>query len=80
MSCNLTSVDQGGVDPRLASTLTKSNGSYTPVLLLLATSPAIDRGYGPGCPAKDQRNIVRPIDGDGDGRATCDAGAVEYKP
>jgi large repetitive protein len=80
MSCNLTSVDQSGVDPRLASTLAKSNGSYTPVLLLLAASPAVDRGTGPGCPAKDQRNIIRPIDGDGDGRATCDAGAVEYKP
>jgi hypothetical protein len=72
--------DQSGVNPRLASTLAKSNGSYTPVLLLLDGSPAIDRGTGPGCPAKDQRNIVRPIDGDGGGRATCDVGAVEYKP
>ena len=72
--------EQSGVNPGLASTLAKSNGSYTPVLLLLAGSAAIDRGYGPGCPAKDQRNIVRPIDGDRDGRATCDVGAVEYKP
>jgi hypothetical protein len=72
--------EQSGVSPRLASTLATSNGSYTPVLLLLAGSPAIDRGFGLGCPSKDQRNVDRPLDGDGDGRAICDVGAVERRP
>jgi hypothetical protein len=30
-----------------------------------------------GCPAVDQRGLLRPRDGDGDGHARCDRGAVE---
>jgi hypothetical protein len=72
--------DQNGVDPRLARRLRRSHGSYTPVLALLARSPALDRGVGPGCPGNDQRGIARPIDSDRDGDATCDIGAFEYQP
>jgi len=40
-------------------------------------SAAIDRGTDQGCPATDQRGASRPVDGDGDGVARCDAGALE---
>jgi hypothetical protein len=80
-SCQLDSAkDQSGVNPQLAKVLRRSRRSYTPVLALLARSPAIDLGAGPGCPGTDQRGIPRPLDGDRDGQATCDAGAFEYKP
>ncbi len=39
-------------------------------------SPAIDAAVGP-CTGKDQRGISRPRDGDGDGVAVCDLGAIE---
>jgi large repetitive protein len=72
--------DQVEANPKLAWKLAKSGGGYTPMLALLAGSPAIDHGFGPGCPAVDQRVIHRPVDGDLDGRKDCDAGAFEYKP
>lgn len=41
-------------------------------------SPVIDAGAeGASCPSVDQRNFPRPFDGDGDGVAVCDIGAVE---
>ncbi len=39
---------------------------------LLIGSPAIDTGTNTGCPATDQRGVVRPIN------STCDIGAYEY--
>ena len=69
-----------GLDPGLASRLRRSQGSFTPVLALLAGSPAIDHGVGRSCPGRDQRGIRRPVDGDQDGRKLCDAGAFEYRP
>ncbi|MDQ5840588.1 MAG: PKD domain-containing protein, partial [Chloroflexota bacterium] len=50
---------------------------------LPAGSEAIDLGTGtspPVCPAKDQVGRSRPIDGNGDGVARCDTGAMEYDP
>ena len=40
-------------------------------------SPAIDAGSNALCQAVNQRGAARPVDGDGDGTATCDMGAVE---
>ncbi len=47
---------------------------------LLPGSPAIDAGVAADCPTTDQRGRPRPIDGNGDGEATCDAGAYEFNP
>ncbi|MDA0171481.1 hypothetical protein OJ998_20440 [Solirubrobacter taibaiensis] len=62
-----------GVDPRLGPLA--DNGGLTRTHAPLPGSPAIDRGTG--CGAADQRGVARPLDGDGDGAAQCDAGAVE---
>jgi hypothetical protein len=46
---------------------------------LAAGHPAIDHVADGGCgtPSTDQLGTSRPVDGDGDGYATCDAGAIE---
>lgn len=46
---------------------------------LLPGSAAIDSGDNTACPAADQRGIVRPFDGDGNGTAVCDRGAFEAR-
>jgi len=60
------------------------NGGKTLSYALEPTSPAIDAGLNSGtlgsCPAFDQRGEIRPQDGDGNGSAICDAGAVEIVP
>lgn len=43
----------------------------------LPGSIAVDTGLDAGCPATDQRGQARPFDGNSDGPATCDIGAVE---
>jgi hypothetical protein len=70
------------IDPLFASLAT--NGGPTPTHLLRPGSPAIDTAspLPPGsepaaCTGRDQRGVVRPADGDGDGTATSDRGAVE---
>ncbi|MCP4546838.1 MAG: hypothetical protein GY835_10285 [bacterium] len=57
-----------------------SNGGLTMTHALLPGSPAIDAGVPTDCPTIDQRGRPRPIDGNGDGAATCDAGAYEFNP
>ena len=47
---------------------------------LLAGSPAIDAADPTACPATDQRQLARPIDGNADGVRSCDIGAVEFHP
>lgn len=64
--------DQLGVDPELAPLA--DNGGFTRTHAPGAA--AIDHG-GATCPGEDQRGLPRPVDGDGDGTAICDAGAVE---
>ncbi|MBI2571325.1 MAG: hypothetical protein HYV63_30330 [Candidatus Schekmanbacteria bacterium] len=77
-----TDGDQTGVDAELD--ILADNGGSTRTHALLPGSPAIDGGNAGGCVTAeaapiltDQRGFGRPADGDGDGRADCDAGAFE---
>ncbi len=56
------------------------NGGATETHALLAGSPAIDAGDNAACATTDQRGTARPVDGDVDGTATCDLGAIEFAP
>ncbi|MCC6847117.1 MAG: hypothetical protein IT294_01350 [Deltaproteobacteria bacterium] len=74
--------DRRGLDPLLGPLA--DNGGPTATHLPAAGSPAIDAGDPAGCSdengtplASDQRGAPRPVDGDGDGDARCDGGAVE---
>jgi hypothetical protein len=62
-------------DPGLAPLA--DNGGATRTRMPLASSPLRDAGDDANCPALDQRRQDRPQDGDGDGVAHCDIGAVE---
>ena len=61
-------------DPLLGALAPFGIGGYFP---LLADSVAIDAGDNGVCPVADQRGLVRPQDGDGNGSASCDLGAFE---
>jgi len=65
-------------DPKLLP-LT-DNGGFTLTHALVKGSPAIDTGTDEFCPKTDQRDVERPIDGDGDGDPVCDMGAYEFDP
>jgi len=69
--------DQNSTNPNLGPLA--NNGGATLTHLPLPGSPAIDRGSNTGCPATDQRAATRPQDGDGNGTAVCDIGAVEVQ-
>jgi hypothetical protein len=56
------------------------NGGYVPTLDITAGSPAIDNGSFTLCPTFDARGVARPYDGDVNGVAICDVGAVEFRP
>ena len=70
--------DVEGVDPLLGPI--GDNGGATRTHLPLPGSPLIDGVLAPVCPATDQRGVARPQDGDDDGIAHCDIGAVEVAP
>lgn len=72
------------IDPALTHTNLihplADNGGPTPTHALRPASLALDAGIGV-CSSYDQRAVVRPLDGDGDGVALCDLGAFEgYLP
>jgi len=75
-SCGLVGMgDVQNTDPLLGALADDGDGTYSHALL--PGSPAIDAV--PSCPppADDQRGVARPIDGDMNGSAECDAGAFE---
>ncbi len=53
------------------------NGGPLRTHALISSSDAIDAGHPNRCQPTDQRGAVRPQDGDEDGSAVCDIGAVE---
>lgn len=65
-------------DPMLGPLQDNGDGILTHALL--PGSPAIDAADAAACPPTDQRGIARPLDGNGDGFAVCDLGAVEAPP
>ena len=75
-TCGLGTGDTTGVtNPRLGALA--ANGGPTLSQALLAGSPAIDAALTGPCLATDQRGETRPVDGDGNRQADCDAGAFE---
>jgi hypothetical protein len=65
------------VNPKLGTLA--DNGGFTLTYSLPPGSPAIDTGSPLICPPMDQRDMLRPIDGDSNGSAICDMGAFEYQ-
>jgi hypothetical protein len=68
----------------LSETLTAelaNNNGPTPTRALVAGSPAIDAVNDDTCPppAKDQRGVTRPQDGNNDAVAICDIGSSERR-
>ncbi len=58
--------------------LTQTHGPRTASLVIDAASPRVPGSDPAACEAVDQRDVLRPIDGDGDAVARGDRGAVEW--
>jgi CSLREA domain-containing protein len=79
-TCNLSTLkgSMPDTDPLLGPL--QDNGGSTWTHAPLIGSPVVDSAEPGACPAADQRNAPRPVDGDGDGDAVCDIGSVELVP
>ncbi|MHA7839682.1 MAG: choice-of-anchor Q domain-containing protein, partial [bacterium] len=82
--CQFTGSEPGVIAGTIAAPLSPQldalvfNGGETRTQLPLPGSPLVDfEASGEGCLATDQRGVIRAQDGNGDGVATCDLGAVE---
>lgn len=71
----LASTDLQTDDARLLPA--EDSGGGLPTVTPRLGSPAIDNGGSGTCAENDARGVTRPQDGDGDGSAQCDIGAVE---
>lgn len=56
-----------------------NNGGGLPTIKPRVSSQAVDAIPASACPATDARGVTRPADGDGDGFAQCDIGALELR-
>lgn len=74
-SCGLAASGDQSADPRLGPL--NDNGGLTKTHAPLPGSPAIDGGDNALCLSEDQRGVSRPLDGNVDGTAACDIGAIE---
>ena len=83
LNCTVNGSGLTVADPLLGPL--QSNGGSTRTHALLTGSPAIDAGSSSGCRDSlgallltDQRGATRHFDGNNDGAAQCDIGAVEF--
>jgi CSLREA domain-containing protein len=76
----LTATDLTGIDPLLGALSAPHPLDRFQAHPLLPGSPALDSGDAAWCAARDQRGLARPQDGDADGEALCDRGALEMAP
>jgi hypothetical protein len=68
-----------GIQGNAALTSADIDTSHTlPAVRFAAGSVVIDGGDAAGCLPDDMHGNARPVDGDGDGVARCDAGAYEH--
>jgi len=75
-SCSFAQAgDISNTDPMIGPL--KDNGGPTLTHALLSGSPAVDAGNNLTCMNEDQRDTLRPQDGDDNGAAVCDMGALE---
>jgi hypothetical protein len=79
-SCSYVSTSGSIIaDPKLGA-ISYNGGFFALTHALQPGSPAIDLVPQDKCTPKDQRGVARPIDGNGDGKLACDAGAYEFEP